>query len=102
MVARAIATLITTDSTQKGPEIIGALCFCDRSTYFFSAAFFGAAFLAAAFFGAAFLAAAFFGAAFFTVFFAAVRRALRLLGRVLPALPFLRLPFFDFLSPFPM
>ena len=67
--------------------------------------FFGAAFLAA-FFGAAFLAAflaAFFGAAFLAqAFFAAATRARRLEGRLLPALPIVRFPFFVFLSPFPI
>jgi hypothetical protein len=66
----------------------------------FLAAAFGAAFLAAAFLGAAFFAAAFLGAAFLAVaFFAA---ATRLAGRVLPVLPAVRLPFFVFISPFPI
>jgi len=66
----------------------------------FLGAAFGAAFLAAAFLGAAFFAAAFLGAAFLAVaFFAA---ATRLAGRVLPVLPAVRLPFFVFISPFPI
>ncbi len=78
---------------------------------FFAAAFFGAAlFFAAAFFGEAlFLAAAFFGAAFFAVddflavaFFAAATLVARFAGRLLPVLPAVRLPFFVFMSPFPI
>jgi hypothetical protein len=115
----------------EDPPLPGGLCFCLEEDYFlrasgfladaffavdfFAAAFFGAAFGAAffagaAFFGAAFLvavflAAAFFGAAFFAPDFFAVAffaAATRLAGRLLPVLPAVRLPFFVFISPFPI
>ena len=77
--------------SKKPPDLSEGFMLVANAAYFF----FFAAFFFAAFFLPPFLVA------FFAVaFFAEATR--RLLGRRLPRLPAARLPFFDFLSPFPI
>ena len=84
-----------------GAAFVGAAAFVATFSALAGLATFAAAFFGAAFFGASFLAAAFFGASFLgAAFFTAA--CLRVLGRLLPELPITRLPFFVFLSPFPI